>query len=261
MTFKKNSLKHHFGPVGVIVVGLAILAIMRISSCSETKGDPKLAIGETTHDFGKVFEEQSLSHTFVLENKGLGTLEILEVDPDCTCTVPKYDAKIRPGGKGEVTLTIKPYSVLKDFRKETKIRTNDKNQSEIFLVLKGNAEPVIDIEPSHIIRLQGNPGQEVQIPVKITSRVPDLKISYFQTSIPDKINVALKPEEAGKSYILTVTNKFKESGSYVGKIELFTNYKKRDRLLMRVFGDFPPPGGSSRTGKSDLPKQQGAGMQ
>ena len=90
--------------------------------------------------------------------------------------------------------------------------------------------------------------------------MPDLKISYFQTSIPDKINVALKPEELGKSYILTVTNKFKESGSYVGKIELFTNYKKRDRLLMRVFGDFPPPGGSSRTGKSDLPKQQGAGM-
>ncbi len=251
MMYKKNPLKHHVGPVGVIVVCLGILGIMGISSCSETKGEPQLALSETTHDFGKVFEEQPLTHTFVLENKGPGTLEILEVDPDCTCTVPKYDAKIRPGGKGEVTLTIKPYSVLKDFRKETKIKTNDKRQPEIFLVLKGNAEPVIDIEPSHIIRLQGNPGEEVRIPIKITSRLPEpLKISYFQTSVPDKINVALKPEEPGKSYVLTVTNKFKELGSYVGKIELFTNYKERDRLLLRVFGDFPPPAGSSRTEKT-----------
>jgi hypothetical protein len=255
----KSRLNQRFSALGVIVVWLCALSLLGICSCSGTKGEPQLSLPETTHDFGKISEEQSLTHTFVLQNTGTGTLEILEVEPDCTCTVPKYDAKIRPGSKGEVSLTLKPYSVLHDFRKETKVRTNDPKQPEVFLVLKGNSDPVIDIQPSHVIRLQGNPGQEVVIPVRITSRLPNpLKISYFQSSIPDKINVALKPEESGKSYVLTVTNKFKESGSYIGKIEVFTNSKERERLILRVFGDFPPTAASGSPEKPALPQQQGA---
>lgn len=258
----RNRLNHRFRVLGAIMACLLSLGLLGISSCSDTKGEPQLSLAETTHDFGKISEEQSVSHTFVVENTGTGTLEILEVDPDCTCTVPKYDAKIRPGSKGEITLSLKPYSVLKDFRKETKVRTNDQKQAEVVLVLKGNSDPIIDIQPNHIIRLQGNPGDEVQIPVRITSRLPNtLKISYFQSSLPDKINVALKPEEPGKSYVMTVTNKYKERGSYIGKIEVFTNNKERERLILRVFGDFPPPAASSSAEKPALPQQQGTSKQ
>jgi hypothetical protein len=256
-----NQLHHRLGVSRLVMAGLTALVILGICACSKPEGEPQASLSEYSHDFGKVSEKQELTHTFVVENTGKGTLVINAVEPDCACTVPKYDKKIQPGSKGEITLTIKPYSVIHNFQKDTKVRINDRKQSEIVLALKGNADPVIDIQPSHIIRFQGNPGQEVQIPIRITSHLPDpLKISYYQSSIPDKINVAIKPEEPGKIYVMTVTNKQKESGSYVGKIEIFTNNKEHARLLFRVFGDFPPPA-VSKSDKTGLPKEQGVSKQ
>jgi len=213
---------------------------------------------ETTHDFGKVLEDKSVTHVFSFENTGTGPLEILKVDPDCTCTVPEYDKVIHPGKTGKMTLTLKPYSSLHDFRKETTIKTNDPIQPEVVLVLKGYAEPIIEIQPSHIIKLKGSPGEEVETKLKLISNLPTpWKISYYKASIPDKIDVALKPEEAGKTYELTIKNKFKESGNYSGIIELFSNFKPRPRLIIRVFGDFAAasPAGLSK----EPPVKKGAG--
>ena len=56
---------------------------------------------------------------------------IEDVDPDCACTVPKYDQSIPPGGQGGITLTIKPFSVIHRFKKETKVRLNDPDQPRL----------------------------------------------------------------------------------------------------------------------------------
>jgi hypothetical protein len=209
-------------------------------------GDPQAAVSATTFDFGKIYEDRALTHAFVIKNTGAAPLQILEVDPDCACTVPSYDKTIPPGGQGEITLTIKPYSVIHQFKKVTKVRLNDPQQPLVNLTMSGTALPFIEIQPSHIVRLKGAPGEQVQGQVRFISHLPvPWKITEFRTTIPDKIAVTLRPEVPDKVYVLEVRSTGSQSGPYAGLVELFTTSKERPRMIVRVFGEFylPSTGG------------------
>ena len=207
---------------------------------------PHAAVPETAFDFGKITEDRPLTHTFVIKNTGTAPLQIEDVDPDCACTVPKYDKSIPPGGQGGITLTIKPFSVIHQFKKETKVRLNDPDQPRLVLTMTGVAQPFIEIQPSHIVRLRGAPGDDIRGQVRFISHLPTpFKITEFRTNIPDKIEVTLKPEVPDKVYVLEVRPKGQVSGAFAGVIELFTNSKERPRLIVRVFGEIylPSAGG------------------
>jgi hypothetical protein len=207
---------------------------------------PQAAVPETSFDFGKTTEDRPLTHTFVIQNTGTAPLQIEDVDPDCACTVPKYDQSIPPGGQGGITLTIKPFSVIHRFKKETKVRLNDPNQPMVYLTMTGVATPFIEIQPSHIMRLRGSPCDNIRGQVRFTSHLPTpFEITEYRTNIPDKIEVTLKPEVPGKVYVLEVRPKGQQSGPFAGVIELFTNSKERPRLIVRVFGEIylPSAGG------------------
>ena len=207
---------------------------------------PHAVVRETSFDFGKIYEDRALTHTFVIQNTGTAPLNIEDVDPDCACTVPSFDKTIPPGGQGNITLTLKPFSVIHQFKKETKVRINDPNQPMLNLVLTGVAQPFIEIQPSHIVRLRGAPGDDIRGQVRFISHLPmPFQITQFRTTIPDKIEVTLKPEVPDKVYVLEVRPKGQVSGPFAGVIELFTNSKERPRLIVRVFGEIylPSAGG------------------
>jgi hypothetical protein len=209
-------------------------------------GTPKATIGPTTFDFGQIFEDRSLTHTFVIQNTGTAPLRIEDVDPDCACTVASYDKTIPPGGQGAITLTIKPYSVIHRFKKEAKVTLDDPDLHLLNLTLTGVALPFIEIQPSHIVRLRGTPGEPVKGEVKFISHLPTpWKITGYSTTIPDKIEVNLKPEVPNQVYDLEVRNACQQAGPYAGVIELYTTSKERPRLIVRVFGDLylPSAGG------------------
>lgn len=216
------------------------------SPASAAEAGPQATIKETSFDFGKIYEDRALTHTFAIQNTGSAPLRIEDVDPDCACTVPSYDKTIPPGGEGAVTLTIKPFSVLHQFKKETKVRLNDPQRPMLTLVMTGVAQPFIEIKPSHIVRLRGSPGEDLRGQVHFISHLPTpWEITQYRTSIPDKIDVTLKPEVPGKEYVLEVRNKSRDAGPYAGLVELFTTSKERPRLIVRVFGELylPSAGG------------------
>jgi hypothetical protein len=209
-------------------------------------GSPQAVIDATSFDFGKIYEDRALTHTFVIRNNGTTPLTIAGVDPDCACTVASYDKTIPPGGQGSITLTVKPFSVLHQFKKEAKVMLNDPERPQLNLVMTGVAQPFIEIQPSHIVRLRGSPGEVIQGQVHFTSHLPaPWKITEYRTTIPDKIEVTLKPEVPDKQYVLEVRNKSQQTGPYAGVIELFTTSKERPRLIVRVFGELylPSAGG------------------
>ncbi len=203
---------------------------------------PQAILTEDHYDFGQIFEDRELSHTFIIRNTGQEPLEILKVDPECACTVPRYNRTIPPGGQGEITLTIKPYSVIHQFRKETTVTTNDPGTREFHLMLTGDALPFIEIQPSHIVRLKGAPGDEVRGEVRFTSHLPGpFKITGYRTNIPNKIEISLKAVQPDRVYLLEVSNRSGNSGPYAGLIELSTTSAQRPRLIVRVFGDIYLP--------------------
>jgi hypothetical protein len=228
--------------VGFIFLWAAAASLTGLAGSGLAAGTPQVNLPETAYNFGKVSEEQPLSHTFIVRNTGDARLEIRDVDPDCNCTVPRYDRTIAPGGQGEITLTIKPYSVLKQFKKETKVMVNDPERPEVVLTLTGESQPIIEIQPSHIIRFRGSVAGEMAGKVRFISHLSGpWEISQVTTNIPDKIAVSLKAEEPGRVYVLEVRNLSQEAGHYAGRIELSTTSAKRPRLLVRVFADLYPP--------------------
>ncbi len=230
----------------MLLLGAAILWGGQPTLARAVGTEPRATIKETTFDFGKIFEDRALTHTFMVENTGSAPLRVEDVDPDCACTVASYDKTIPPGREGAITLTIKPFSVIHQFKKETKIRLNDPERPMLQLVMTGVALPFIEIHPSHIVRLRGSPGEDVKGQVHFISHLPvPWEITEYRTTIPDKVTVSLKPEVPGKKYVLEVRNKSREAGPYAGLVELFTTSKERPRLIVRVFGDFylPSAGG------------------
>ncbi len=208
---------------------------------------PRAVLTETSYDFGQIFEDRELSHTFVIRNTGQAPLEILDVNPECACTVPSYNKTIPPGGQGEITLSIKPYSVIHQFHKDTTVTTNDPENREFHLLLTGDALPFIEIQPSHIVRLRGKTGEDVRGSVQFISHLPGpFKITGYQTNVPDKIEISLKAVEPDRVYVLEVTNRKANSAPYAGLIILTTNSAQRPRLIVRVFGEIYLPSAVGR---------------
>lgn len=202
---------------------------------------PRATIPETTFNFGEILEDRELSHTFAIQNTGDAPLEIRGVDPDCACTAADYDRRIPPGGQGRMRLTIASYSVLRQFTKETKVFLNDPARPEITLRLTGYGKPVIDLTPSHVIRLRGKPGEAVEGQVRVVSHLSGpLEITGAVTDTPHLLEFTLKPEQPGKVYLLTVRNRSSKPGNYAGKVELTTTSKHKPRLIIRVFGELAP---------------------
>jgi hypothetical protein len=235
--------KKLFQTLGLIFLGLAGLAT---ASSPAAASPARVAVRETVYDFGKVVEDQKLSHTFTISNQGGEPLRIENVDPDCACTAADYSRVIAPGKQGILTLTIKPYSVVHGFNKKTRVRFNDPECPLVVFTLKGVAQPFIEIKPSHIVRLRGAPGDNLQGQVRFISHLPSpWKITRWRTNIPDKIEVSVKAEVPDKVYVVTVKNKRQEPGAYGGLIELFTTSQKRPRLIVRVFGQLYLPSAGS----------------
>jgi len=183
----------------------------------------------------------SLGYSFVIKNVGNQDLKILEVDPDCACTVANYDQVIPPGGEGRVNLEIKPFSVVHSFKKKTRIRFNDPDRTSMNLVLQGDAEKSIEILPSHIVRFRGAPGARHSAQVRFVSNLPfPWKITNFKNYIPEKVEVTLKTEKPGKIYVMDFINKYHGQGRYIGKVEVFTNAIHKPKIVMRVIADLYP---------------------
>jgi hypothetical protein len=208
---------------------------------------PKAQVPETTFDFGEIFEDVKLTHTFDIKNIGDALLEIKDIDSDCACTAADSDRRIPPGGLGRITLTIAPYSVLRQFTKKTTVFFNDPDHSQVVLTMKGYGKPFIEIQPSHIIRFRGKPGEDLKGQVRFTSHLPgSFEIKEFKTNIPQFIDVTVKAEEPGRIYVVEVRNKRQEAGNYAGVIELVTTSEKRPRMIMRVFGEITIPSAEGR---------------
>jgi hypothetical protein len=218
-----------------------LLLLQGLAVVASAQAEPRAEVSETSHDFGQVREDMTLVHNFVVKNTGDQDLQILMVDPDCACTVAKYDKVIPPGGTGKITLQIQPFSVVHGFKKKTYVRFNSSDPSSVNLVLTGNAQKSIEIEPSHIVRFRGAPKDDVTAQVKLTSYLPfPWEITKVQNFQPDKFDATLKTEKPGKVYILEVRNKSLEEGHYAGMIQLSTNVVHKPKIIIRVIADFYP---------------------
>lgn len=220
---------------------LFLAAELTLAGISTAAAAPRLEISQPMYDLGEIFEDQPMEHTFIFKNTGDAPLRLQDIKLDCACSAVEYDRLIPPGGSGKIVFSIKPYAALHKFCKKGTIYTNDPSDPVTIIQLCGDAKPFIEIQPSHIVRFNGQPGLLVARVRLISHQKTPLVIKGFETDLGSKVGVKIKEEKPGRVYEVEITNQVKECGDYKGKIEILTSSEKRPRLILRVFADLSPP--------------------
>lgn len=103
---------------------------------------PKLELIETTHDFGKVNEEEGpVMYEFEYENSGDAPLVISYVKASCGCTTPDWTKEpVAPGGRGFVRAQYNPLNRPGNFSKSLRI-TSNADPSVTYAYIKGSVIP------------------------------------------------------------------------------------------------------------------------
>ncbi len=119
-----------------LLLALAFFAVMLSAQ------QPVLTFDKTTHDFGKIKEQDGLaSVTFTFTNKGDAPLVINRVQAACGCTTPTWTREpILPGKTGTVTAAYNPQSRPGSFIKTISVFTNASGNATV-LTIKGDVIP------------------------------------------------------------------------------------------------------------------------
>jgi len=151
------------------------------------KDQPRLVVDEPKHLFGRMFQNKTGNHTFVLRNEGAADLKIVPGKPSCKCTVSKVSRKTIPPGKtAEVTLTWKTGKSKGRYRKSVPITTNDPGQSRIRLKIDGTITPEFLFKPPSIFAssVSHNTSSNFESKLYFYS-YPDVKITSENVSNPE----------------------------------------------------------------------------
>jgi hypothetical protein len=98
---------------------------------------------ETTHDFGKIMQNDPGAVTFTMKNNGTAPVVITAAKSSCGCTVAEYTKEpVKPGETGVVTATYNTARVG-PFTKTVSVTVDGSTQPEV-LTIKGivEAKPV-----------------------------------------------------------------------------------------------------------------------
>ncbi|MDX9748739.1 MAG: DUF1573 domain-containing protein [Paludibacter sp.] len=120
----------------VLLLSLAVFAGLLMAQ------QPVLTFDKTTHDFGKIKEENGLaSVSFTFTNKGDAPLVINRVQAACGCTTPTWTREpILPGKKGTVTAAYNPQNRPGSFIKTITVYSNAGSNATV-LTIKGDVIP------------------------------------------------------------------------------------------------------------------------
>ncbi len=107
--------------------------------------DKGIEFAETSYDFGTVKADNGdVSHVYEFTNTSDVPLTIMSVSANCGCTHPKYSAEpVRPGEKGQITVTFQPRGQRGYISKNVKVRYKvaGKKVRNLTIKITGNVTP------------------------------------------------------------------------------------------------------------------------
>lgn len=114
---------------------------------------PKMnVVGGKNAVFDEMSPGQTGSHTFVIRNDGEGTLKLQKGRTTCKCTFleGQDEFELAPGEQTEVTLTYEPKGESTEWRQQAVIHSNDPENLNVILEVKGAVLREIRVKPDGI---------------------------------------------------------------------------------------------------------------
>jgi len=127
-------------------------------------------------------------------------------------------------------------------KKTAGVYTNDKNRPRMDLVISGQVEKFVTIQPKHV-NLKGYTGESIKASVSlIPEKKYPFKIKKARAKNGNNIKFELKEVEESENgaYELKVENMKQDTGRYFDTIILETDSNVRPELSVRVYGNLRP---------------------
>lgn len=232
---------------------LALLAMI-ITAEGIVRAEPAAAQGpqfhseKPVHDFGEVWFGDNLQHTFVIKNTGNAPLEILNVRPDCGCTLTgAYDKVIEPGEEGKIPVTLNTRTAGRGpvVRRLVRITTNETPEPSRQLTMQATLRHAVQLEPDNHFHW-GRIHSEMELTrtaraINQTEEPMKLRLVEGQPA-SQQFEITIKELEAGKSAEITVTARQPLShGHHRANFRVATGLSTMPELVVPCSLFQPPP--------------------
>ncbi len=221
---------------------------------AEKQAAPRIEVSETTFDFGFMYQNESVSHTFKIRNTGKATLNLEQVKSTCGCTAAlPAQREIAPGGETELKVTFQSGSMRDRIVKHVHIDSNDPNQPRVTLTITGQVKVEIEVTPKGIYLGKLSLGEVVERTVDIVPvDVKNFKILSVKSDNPIiKVSKPKPLPDKQPGYRLTITfGPLKEYGRVNGKVTVRTDLPHSKEFDITVYGKASAPADEEQPAQS-----------
>jgi hypothetical protein len=214
---------------------------------------PKIQIhGDSTYDFDRLYQGETVKATFEVKNAGTDTLVINKVESSCGCTAALASAdKVAPNEIAKITATFHSTGILGPVKKYVTVLSNDPERPTIEFVLEGSVVVEIDTDQPNLSFEQAVIGKSIKASITLKNVVSkpitlvDIENPY-STITTDFKRKTLQPSE---EMTLNATMVPKEPMRLFGAIKVLTDSDRQKIVEIKVFADVVMPEPSSGTKK------------
>lgn len=229
-------------------------ASLLLSLITVAQSGPTIKFDARLHDFGDLKEDDgTATHTFTFTNTGKDPLVVQRAIASCGCTTPEFTKEpVLPGGTGTVKVTYNMKGRPDDFHKTITIYSNDKENPQVILSIKGNVLPGTEnMEITYPMKMNGLRLNKTQVSILdartgsirsekinvINSTTKPLKISFKR--VPSHIrvvasNTLLNPKESAHITVTYLASEAHDYGRREDTFELAVNNDASSGNLIHV---------------------------
>jgi hypothetical protein len=232
--------------LGALLALLSSLPTQRAAAEeAEAQLVPHIEVSETTFDFGSMYQNEAVSHTFRIRNTGTATLKLEQVKSTCGCTAAlPAQREIAPGGETDLKVTFQSGSMRDRIVKHVHIDSNDPAQPRVTLTITGQVKVEIEVSPRGIYIGKLGIGEVVERTVEITP--VDVKSFRLLGATSDhpavKVSKPAPLPDREPGYRLTITfGPLKEPGRVNAKVTVRTNLPHTKEFEILIYGRVSGP--------------------
>lgn len=232
----------------IILISIAVIvgAFLIFSNIqNKSPQPPTISISEEEWDFGKIKEDESPVHIFIIKNIGKEELIISRARASCGCTATMLSSdNIKPGQSAELQVTFNPTGFNGIVKKDVTIESNDPQLPKTKVTIIAEVDPIPSPQASlsnsqwdlGLISQGDLPAFSFTIENKgeldlIIDKIDASEYIQYNTEIP----LTLLPGEK-QEITFTYNSGQHELGEVRESVRIYCNDPKRNAFSLRVDG-------------------------
>lgn len=202
-----------------------------------------LRVDAPKYDFGKIWDSDTVTHTFELLNTGTRAVTIANVRSSCGCTTTdKWEKQVAPGEVWKLPVKFVAANRHGKTSKSITVDTDDPGARLVTFLLEGEVNPRFEMSPTQGVNF-GTLRQDSQVKksLRIASKSDEAVTIRNAKADTDLLKVSLRDIEAGRTYELDVeTVPPLKVNSIRSKIVLETSLKEQPEVVVYANGYVQP---------------------